>query len=99
MCGFLQVGKKSNSLETSRSEPANKYLYLTGSCPLRMVAHSCVLWMTPTITSCLFGTGRRRSNWPRSRYPSVPRSRFGFGLQAAAKRVFLSLAPVSAVLQ
>lgn len=41
-----------------------------------MVAHSCVLWMMPTITSCLCGTGRRRSNWLRSRYPRVPRSRF-----------------------
>lgn len=33
-----------------------------------MAAHSSVLWMTPMITSCLSGTGRRRSNWLMSRY-------------------------------
>lgn len=56
-----------------------------------MVAHSYVLWMMPTITSCLFGTGRRKSNWLKSRYPEDPFSIFAFVLQSAFSSWFLSL--------
>lgn len=37
----------------------------------RTVAPSSVLWTMLTITSCQSGTGRRRSNWLKSRYPQL----------------------------
>lgn len=82
MRGLLQVGEKIKSVETWM-EAAHGLLDVTGSCPLRTEAPSCVPWMTPMITSCLCGTGRRRSSWRRSRCPEGPRSRLCWRHRAA----------------